>query len=1120
MYDAFLHWLRDTCRAGRHRLLEWRAAKNVTSPAKNARGNRRWRLPRVVTGLSVSAGQDAFAEQCEAGAAVHLAFEKFKSGCCAFDGAGVPCRGDCACPWLSDRRHGRKSYARQLADHCAHKARIEHDAHTALDRERLHRRISSPDPATIHAVATGPRRRLWERRRTDPDYLLLRLGTADLPSQVELTDPTQDEHRRSMYWVIPDTPVTVPLADRGVAGFAGPADLPRATGRWLATQVAVLHSPEDVQLCVLTDGTGQDGWERIRWLPHARPAEGQDCAVLIGTDAETVTARIAELQGIITTRLKAAHEHGNQVKPGRDIVVIHDGSRKLRSLPGVIQILRDGPHAGVYSICLDAEERMLPAECQAVASPGPDSMLTVQHAGQAPVAQVRPEYVTTTWCETLARPITPVRDISGDDENAGLPDSCRLLDLLGLEPPRAEAITARWNGPGRSTTAVIGECYDGPFTVDLRRDGPHALIAGTTGAGKSELLQTLITSLAVMNRPDAMNFVLVDYKGGSAFKDIVHLPHVAGMVTDLDAHLTQRALTSLSAELTRRERVLAAAGVKDLDDYVAGRHDGREPLPRLAIVIDEFASLVRDLPEFVTGLVGIAQRGRSLGIRLILATQRPSGVVSADIRANTNLRIALRVTDMAERADVIDAPDAARIARTTPGRGYCRLGHGSLVPFQAARIGGLRPGTRTVTRPWIAALTWPELGRPEPRPGPAARHSQGEVTGLAVLAGEIRQAAARMAFAAQRSPWLVPLPAAVLLPAIASPGRVRRDGGDAAVPFGINDLPRWQRQEPAMLSLSGSGHLMAAGAPGTGRSQLLRTIAASVAVHASVADVHLYGIDCGNGALLPLADLPHCGAVVTRPQDERMTRLLRRLAAELDSRQGQLADWGYTSITEQRAAVVPERRLPHLVVLLDRWEGFTASFGETGGGELTDIITRILADGASSGVHLIMAGDRSLLAGRIAAMCEDKLVFRLAERDDFALAGLRAREIPADIPAGRCFRAGTGIETQVALLAADASGQGQAAALREIAAWAADLDADVPAGLRPFRVDVLPSRITFDDAWKLRGSCGLPEPGRCGDWPGLAVTNSLRSARTWVRVCQRSSWPGLRDPVAPPCSYR
>ena len=220
---------------------------------------------------------------------------------------------------------------------------------------------------------------------------------------------------------------------------------------------------------------------------------------------------------------------------------------------------------------------------------------------------------------------------------------------------------------GRTTTAVIGEGADGPFSVDLRRDGPHGLVAGTTGSGKSELLQTIIASLAVNNRPDEMNFVLVDYKGGAAFKDCNLLPHTVGMVTDLDGHLTTRALESLGAELRRREHQLAGAGAKDIEDYLAATAPEDAPLPRLLIVIDEFAALVAELPDFVTGLVDIARRGRSLGVHLILATQRPAGVVSAEIKSNTNLRIALRVTDAGDSADVHRGPGRRPDRQVHPG---------------------------------------------------------------------------------------------------------------------------------------------------------------------------------------------------------------------------------------------------------------------------------------------------------------------------------------------------------------------------------------------------------------------------------------------------------------------
>jgi len=1029
---------------------------------------------------------------------------------------------------MSERKHGRKTSAQRLAEYRERKARIERDARDALDAERIALRDDCPDPATVLSIASGPRRRLWERRRTDPDYLQLRVGTAELPSAVELTDPEQDEHRRQVFWTIPDAPVTIPLTERGVVGIGGPADTPRAIGRWLVAQAATQHSPNDLQIYVLTDSSGQSSWEWTRWLPHCRPGPGQNSVALIGNDAESVAARIAELLSIVSARKKALQDSGQlSARFQTDLVVVFDGSRKLRSLPGSIQLLREGPQVGVYAICLDADERLLPAECQAVIVVEPGG-LRVQQMMAATIRQVRPEHVTPGWCERLARALAPIRDVSDDDDAGGLPDSSRLLDVLRLEPPSADAIVTRWNAGGRSTLAMVGESYDGPFGIDIRKDGPHGLIAGTTGAGKSELLQTIVASLAAANRPDEMTFVLVDYKGGSAFKDCVQLPHTVGMVTDLDTHLVERALVSLSAELTRREHILAAAGAKDIEDYQVlldrGLHQ-LEPMPRLLIVIDEFASMVRDLPDFVAGLVNIAQRGRSLGIHLILATQRPSGVVSADIRANTNLRIALRVTDTTESSDVIDAPDAAHISKSTPGRAYVRLGHASLIPFQAGRVGGRRPGAAvTVTdQPWLAAVDWADLGRPEPGRPAVKRREEEEITDLKVLVEEVQRAVRRMRIPPQHSPWLPALPAILLLSdaAPAASGQEQAGVGSDHCTFGVEDLPALQRQRPAVLSLGAFSHLMAAGAPRSGRSQLLRTIAGSLAMTFSCADVHIYGIDCGNGALLPLADLPHCGSVVSRTQTERAVRLITRLGAEVTRRQELLAEAGFADISEQRATASGIDRLPHIFILLDRWEGFTTTLGELNGGSLTEVITRILGEGASVGVHLVMTGDRSLVAGRIASLCEEKLAFKLAEKDDFGMIGLRPRDMPDEIAPGRAFRAGSGIEVQVALLAPDASGQGQAAALREIAQSSAARDASVPPAQRPFRVDMLPSRITFEDAWSMRPAAAGPlwamvgvggdsltamGPDLAAGVPAFAVAGPAKSGRSTILVSMARSF--------------
>lgn len=984
------------------------------------------------------------------------------------------------------RKQAALKYEEQLKEYQESLARVRSDIEAAVLEEQRDLRLSLPDPASLLQMAAQPSARLWERRWQDPDFLSVRVGTADLPSSLSVEDPTLDEHRRNTVPWLDQVPVSVPMRTAGVTGLVGPRA--SSVAGWITAQAATLHSPADLRVVILTGQDGERDWAWTRWLPHCQP-QNEDAYALVGSTADSLARRIGELGQLVAARQQAGRELVRGGVNGHpDILVVLDQARRARSLPGVISLLRDGPAVGVYTVCMDSEERLLPEECGAVVVTGLDSGTgcTVRSGGSAAL-DVLPDIPEGDWYEQVARALAPLRGV-GDSEESVLPGSVRLLDLLNVEPPTAQAIAAGWALGGRSTRAVLGTGYDGDFAVDLVRDGPHALVAGTTGSGKSELLQTLVASLAVVNRPDEMTFVLVDYKGGSAFAECADLPHTVGLVTDLDTRLVERALVSLGAELRRRESLLATVGAKDIEDYLDKRARGGDtepPLPRLLLVIDEFASMARELPDFVSGLVNIAQRGRSLGIHLVLATQRPSGAVTADIRANTNLRIALRTTDTSESRDIIDAPDSGDISPANPGRAYARLGPSALLPFQAGRVGGRRPSGTVVTDTEVPVrarvVSWQELGGPLGTAVAGARSDSGSafateaVTDLTVLTAAVAQAAHDTGVPRQPSPWLPPLPAQLVWTPAAPPlPPEKRPAELPPVAYGMVDLPAQQSRTHLVFDVDHAGHLHIIGSPRAGRSQALRTLAAALAQAHGADDVHLYGIDCGNGALNALTGLPHCGAVVDRNQTERLGRLLDRLTTELTARQGLLGARGTADLAELRRNAAPEERLPHIVLMVDRLEVFDREYAAFDNGSYQERLVRLLRDGAGVGIHVVLAGDKVLGNSRFGGTTEDKIVLRMNDRNDYSSVGVPTRSAPADPAPGRGLRTRDLSEVQIAVLGEELSGTAQAGLLAALGAELTYREAHVPAARRAFRLDALPDRITYAEAAALRPAYADP----------------------------------------------
>jgi S-DNA-T family DNA segregation ATPase FtsK/SpoIIIE len=606
---------------------------------------------------------------------------------------------------------------------------------------------------------------------------------------------------------------------------------------------------------------------------------------------------------------------------------------------------------------------------------------TLTRAGQPDRSVTSVDRLAPAIASRFARDLAA---LAPTDSATTLPRAVRLLDLpsAGLRLDPGDRIAGAWSTARNRLDVVLGRTADRTVELDLCRAGPHALVAGTTGSGKSELLQTLIASLALNHPPERCSFLLVDYKGGAAFAEAADLPHTVGVVTDLDGQKTARALRSLAAELTRREAILAAHQVADLADL-----PDDVDLARLVIVVDEFATLAEELPAFVPGLVSIAQRGRSLGIHLVLATQRPAGVVSPEIRANCSLRICLRTTDEADSRDVLGVPAAAQLPIDIPGRAFVRTGGGTPIAVQIARVAG--GAAADDDGPEAARWVWP---LPAIRPSQAPDPDRDLLRITKTINGQARAIGTRL----PHRPWRPALPerlAAAELPELPTPGATR-------LALGLLDLPDRQAQEVLELDLTDGGTWLVVGGARSGRSTLLRSVLHAAVRSLGPDDLHVHVIESGGGTLATDAiAFPHTGTAISGEDPHRSVRLVDRLAEE---------------VVRRRAAREHTRR-PHLLLLIDGVDELTGVLESADPGQGAATLTRLLRDGGAAGLTCIVTADRAVPGGRLAGLARTRLVLPLPDRADYSVAGIPPRAVPERRPPGRALVGEEALECQLAL---------------------------------------------------------------------------------------------------------
>jgi S-DNA-T family DNA segregation ATPase FtsK/SpoIIIE len=932
--------------------------------------------------------------------------------------------------FIEDRRSGRRGFAKSSREFRERLSRLRDELDHERARELRTRRESAPPAPELLRRAGAHGAALWERRPSDPDFLSLRLGSGEQRSMLAVRiDPGGSEELRAeaeqlaeWYTTVPTAPVVLRLAELGAAGLCGPSERVGALARWLVAQAAALHSPRELTIAAALAPDRLAEWDWLKWLPHAS-AETAPLALRLVTGAPGAHDLLEEVAALVRRRLDEAEGsmRPSSRRPMPAVLLVVD-EEVAPERPLVAEVLGRAAEAGVGVLWLGRERRDLPGECAGIVELDPAVPRLTFTDARAGVAfeDVTMDGLAPELARELALGLAPVRDTS-TVRGGGVPDRVTLLELLRMREVGADAVADRWRARPELGPVPLGGAAQEPFSVDLRHDGPHGLVAGTTGAGKSELLQTLIAALALEHPPERLSFLLVDYKGGAAFKECVGFPHTVGFVTDLDGHLAQRALVSLNAELRRRERLLRDSGAKDLPD-MEQRSPGSAPAS-LLIVIDEFATLAKEVPEFVDGVVDVAQRGRSLGVHLVLATQRPGGVVSESIRANTNLRIALRVNEAGESTDVIGAADAARIPRGRPGRAFARTGHGELTELQTAYVGGISVAPRETRAVVVRELPF-ESGR---EPAAVTADAGAPATDLQRIVAAVAEAAQAGGHVSQPPPWLPPL--APVLPLETLPEPTESGDPSALALLGLLDEPSLQRQQPLEVDLEQEGSVLVYGASGSGKTTLLRTLALSLAERASPDELHLYGLDFATRGLSVLEALPHCGSIVTGEDEERVARLFALLRRTMERRKLLFAERGVFTLSEYRRAA-PDEPLPRILVLLDGYAGFAAAFERVNLGELLDLLPRLVGDGRPLGVHFAIGADRrGAVPNALAGIVPAKIVLRMADEDEFASLGVPLKVVRgAHLPPGRGFLP-SGLELQVALPGDDPAGEAQAAAI-------------------------------------------------------------------------------------------
>ncbi|WP_274562594.1 type VII secretion protein EccCa [Streptomyces spiramyceticus] len=932
--------------------------------------------------------------------------------------------------FAKSRQGGGAGMAQDRRDYFRYLEQVRKDVHKTADLQRRTQLFQHPDPDQLWAVAADGKR-LWERRPTDADFASVRMGLGNQQLATPLAAPETAPKEElepltaaamkaflDAHGSLADLPVAVSLRAFYHVALSGDTDTVYGNARAAIAQLATLHSPEDLMIAVVAHPAAATDWDWIKWLPHTQHPKAKDGA----GSARLLFDDLGELEEALEDQLADRPRWNRDANPVYDqphLIVVLDGGT----------VPPDSGLAGAEGLQGVTFLEIAPGELEDELRGGLTAYLKPNrmklYVGHESAYTGKPDELSPEQAESLARQLAAFR-VGTAEEGEPLLSNLDFTDLMGIGDAGSVDVSRTWRPRTlhERLRVPIGVGENGePVMLDLKEAsqegmGPHGLCVGATGSGKSEVLRTLVLGLAVTHSSETLNFILADFKGGATFAGMVDMPHTAAVITNLadDLTLVDRMRDSIMGEMQRRQELLRTAGnYANIHDYEKARAAGAalEPLASLVIVLDEFSELLTAKPDFIDMFIQIGRIGRSLGVHLLLASQRLEEGKLRGLDTYLSYRIGLRTFSAAESRTAIGVPDAYHLP-SIPGSGYLRYDTDTMVRFKAAYVSGAYHGEgpsrvhrSTQLRP--ALFTAQHVALP-PQPvieEPEVNNRVDDALADTVLDVIVSKMENQGPPAHQV--WLPPLEEAPsleqLLPALAvTPERGLTAPeytalGRLNVPVGLVDKPFEQRRDVLYRDFAGgAGHGLFIGGPQSGKSTLLRTLISSFAFTHTPSEVQFYCLDFGGGGLIAMEDLAHVGGVANRLDAEKVRRTVSEVEGILNAREEYFRANNVDSIQtfrQRRAAgLLPDQHWGDVFLIVDGWATFKTDY-EMLEASITDMAMR----GLGFGVHVILTASRyTEVRPALKDMLQNRIELRLGDPTESEIDRKVAQNVPASVP--------------------------------------------------------------------------------------------------------------------------